>query len=187
MERGCSLPGMLLAPINLSKWFQEHEKELEPPVGAALLHRSEEFFVMVVKGPNQRNDYHINPGNEWFYQLKGTLILRVIDDVNSTSPIFREIIVNEGEAFMLPSDVPHCPVRIAGSIGLVLERIRKEGEMDTLCWYCEVCKERLYETSVHCADHQLGAIFTPLIEAYYANERLYTCKKCHTINSIPKI
>jgi len=149
--------------------------------------RNRKFFVMIVKGPNQRSDYHINPGNEWFFQLRGQLILHIVDE-RSIEPFqkFQEIILNDGDVFMLPSHTPHCPVRSPGSIGLVLERIRKVDEMDILRWYCEMCKESLHEIAVHCVDHQLGAIFTPLIQAYYANEVWRTCKKCLHINSVPK-
>jgi 3-hydroxyanthranilate 3,4-dioxygenase len=192
MEDGNSFPGNLLAPVNLGRWLNEHGNTLEPPVGAGLLHRSEEFFVMIIKGPNRRNDYHINPGNEWFYQISGQLLLHIIDEqvfdektIPSCSKSSRQIVINEGEAFMLPSRVPHCPVRMTGTIGLVLERIRTPNESDTLCWYCDVCKELVHMVTIHCPDHQLGSVFAPLMQSYYNSQELRTCKKCHHINSVP--
>ena len=33
----------------------------------------------IVRGPNARNDFHIDPGDEIFYQLKGDITVRCID------------------------------------------------------------------------------------------------------------
>lgn len=33
---------------------------------------------MVVGGPNIRNDYHLQSGEEFFFQMKGTLTLDVV-------------------------------------------------------------------------------------------------------------
>ena len=33
----------------------------------------DDFIVQVVGGPNQRTDYHLDPYEECFYQLKGDM------------------------------------------------------------------------------------------------------------------
>jgi 3-hydroxyanthranilate 3,4-dioxygenase len=72
---------------------------------------------MLVAGPNARKDYHYNE-TELFYQLEGSIKLlfkRGCPQGNGT-PCGRHVFA--------PANVPHSPVRSAGSIGLVIERKR---------------------------------------------------------------
>ena len=61
-----------LAPINFQKWIDENRSLLKPPVGNKLVWEDREFIIMVVGGPNSRTDYHVNQGEEFFYQVEGT-------------------------------------------------------------------------------------------------------------------
>ena len=45
--------------------------------------------VMIVAGPNSRTDYHCEPGEELFYQLKGGITLKVIEDAPGSYVKFR--------------------------------------------------------------------------------------------------
>ena len=101
-----------LAPLNLHAWIEEHRHLLKPPVGNACIWNSN-FLVMVVGGPNARNDYHINPGEELFYQVEGDIVLKIIEDGTP-----REVPIRQGELFLLPAGVPHSPQRSAGTVGL---------------------------------------------------------------------
>lgn len=161
----------LLLPINLSKWVEEHRHLLKPPVGNKKIWEDQDFMVFVVGGPNARKDYHINAGAEFFYQLEGEMVLKVVQNNE-----FQDIKIGPGEIFLLPGGVPHSPQRGASTIGLVIEHKRAQAEEDSLRWYCDGCGEVLHERSFHLTDivGQLGAA----IQSFWANDKLRTCKSC---------
>ena len=45
-----------LQAFNFADWIDRHRDELKPPVGNAQIWEDGEFIVMVVGGPNARND-----------------------------------------------------------------------------------------------------------------------------------
>ncbi|MEK7670670.1 MAG: 3-hydroxyanthranilate 3,4-dioxygenase, partial [Bacteroidota bacterium] len=163
----------LTPPINFKNWIDEHRHLLKPPVGNKLVYEDADFIIMVVGGPNARKDYHYDEGEEFFYQLEGDIMVKVIDEGKP-----KDIHIKQGEIFLLPPKVPHSPQRPANTVGLVIERKRAEGEMDGFLWFCENCGSKLYEEYV-----QLTNIVTqlpPIFEKFYNNDANCTCKKCGT-------
>jgi len=167
-----------LLPYNLKTWVDENRHLLKPPVGNKMVWKDSEFLVMIVGGPNRRKDYHVEDGEEFFYQIEGDIVLKVIEDGTP-----REIPIREGEIFLLPAGIPHSPQRPAGTVGMVIERARASVEIDHLRWYCEGCGELLHDASFPLED--LGTQLKPLIESFYADERLRTCRRCGTILQPP--
>jgi 3-hydroxyanthranilate 3,4-dioxygenase len=123
-------------PFNLAAWIAQNRDSLKPPIGNRQLFKQqwENLLVMVVGGPNFRPDYHDDPGEELFYQLEGDLTLKLIEPATGERS---EVVVRQGEMFLLPSHVRHSPQRPDGCIGLVIERYRQPGEVDALEWYDE--------------------------------------------------
>ena len=121
-------------PISLDSWIKENGHRLTPPIGNIQLwkQRWQNLLVMMVGGPNYRPDYHDDPGEELFIQLRGDVTLNLIDPVARKRS---EVIVREGEMYLLPSHVRHSPQRPDGCVGLVIERYRQPGEVDALEWY----------------------------------------------------
>jgi 3-hydroxyanthranilate 3,4-dioxygenase len=131
-----------------------------------------------VGGPNQRKDFHVEDGQEFFYQIEGDISVRIIEDGK-----VREVPIREGEMFLLPAGVPHSPQRPANTVGLVIERRRQEAEHDHLRWFCENCGAELYDASFQLVD--LGKQLKPIIERFYTDEKLRTCARCGTVMPVP--
>jgi len=162
-----------LSPINFQGWIDVNRHLLKPPVGNKLIWEDREFIVMVVGGPNSRTDYHVNSGEEFFHQIEGDIILKVFDEGR-----IQEIPIKAGEIFLLPPNVPHSPRRPAGTVGLVVERKRIEGEQDGFIWFCENCNEKLYEEHFTLTD--IVKQFPPIFERFYNSADNSTCKACGT-------
>ena len=169
----------LQRPFNLQQWIDEHRHLLKPPVGNQQVYRAnDDFIVMVVGGPNARKDYHYDEGEELFYQLEGSIILKVIED---GQPV--DIPLRAGDIFLLPPRVPHSPQRSAGSIGLVVERYRQPGERDGFLWFCENCGNKLHEEYAEITDivRQLPEV----MDHFWSSPESRTCQKCGTFMEKP--
>ena len=167
-------------PFNLMKWVNENRHLFQPPIGNKQVYfENEDYIVMVVGGPNGRKDYHYEDGEELFYQLEGDITLKIINEDGTPE----DISIKEGEMFLLPPRIPHSPQRPAGTIGLVIERYRNEGEMDKLMWFCENCNDKLHEDSFPMSDivNQLPVV----MNAFFASEELRTCKSCGSMMEKP--
>lgn len=121
-------------PVNLGEWIQRNKQTLLPPIGNRQFWKEsyQNIIVMMVGGPNFRPDFHDDPGEELFIQLHGTVTLKLIDPV---CRLRSEIVVREGEMYLLPAHVRHSPQRGENTFGLVIERYRQPGEVDALEWY----------------------------------------------------
>jgi 3-hydroxyanthranilate 3,4-dioxygenase len=85
---------------------------LKPPVSNKILFDGEQIKVMVVGGPNNRKDFHVEKGEELFYMLVGDMDLDIMENGER-----KRIHIAEGHFFLLPSCVPHSPQRYANTIG----------------------------------------------------------------------
>lgn len=167
----------LLPVINFKDWIEENRELLKPPVGNKAIY-NEDYIVMVVGGPNSRKDYHLNKTPEFFYQIEGDIILKVIDKGTQ-----KDVHIREGEMYYLPPNIPHSPQRGPNTIGLVIEQKRDEDMDDGLAWFCENCHNELYHEpfKLNNIEKDLPEIF----EKYYSDINKRTCNKCGTIMKAP--
>jgi 3-hydroxyanthranilate 3,4-dioxygenase len=171
---------MITRPFNFKKWIDENRHLLKPPVNNKVVYKDAEFIVMVVGGPNSRKDYHYNESEEFFYQLEGDAIVQIQENGKAI-----EVPLKEGDIFLLPPKIPHNPRRFKNTIGLVMERKRKENEKDGLLWFCENCNTTLHEAYFTLTD--ITTQFQGEFKRFYENVDLRTCKKCGTIMEPPPI
>jgi 3-hydroxyanthranilate 3,4-dioxygenase len=167
-----------LQPLNLARWIDEHRAVLKPPVGNKRIFRDSEFIIMVVGGPNSRRDYHVDPAEEFFYQLQGDIVLQTRQNGRGV-----DVPLRAGEILLLPPRVPHSPQRGADTVGLVIERERRAGELDGFQWYCERCGNLLYEEFIPLTDIEKD--LPPLFERFYASAERRTCASCGTLMQRP--
>ena len=163
-------------PFNLIQWIEDNRDLLKPPVSNKNLYpEGTDYIVMIVGGPNARKDYHYNETEELFYQLEGDINVRIQEDGKAV-----DVPIKAGEMFLLPPKVPHSPMRSEGSVGLVIERVRKgTNYSDGLMWFCDNCNNKLHET--YFALTNIETDFLPRFREFYGSEELRTCSNCGTI------
>jgi 3-hydroxyanthranilate 3,4-dioxygenase len=165
-----------LKAFNLQGWIKEHEHLLKPPVNNSIIWEDADMMVMIIGGPNSRYDYHDDPVEEFFYQLKGNMYLDTVQDGEHI-----RVDIKEGEVLLLPPHLRHSPQRPEeGSIGLVVEPKRPEGAKDALEWYCLDCKEL-----VHRVEFILDNIvedLPPAYESFHGDEEARTCGNCGAVH-----
>ncbi|MBV8190946.1 MAG: 3-hydroxyanthranilate 3,4-dioxygenase [Alphaproteobacteria bacterium] len=167
-----TLPAGLRAPLNFPKWIKDNEHLLKPPVGNKLVFEDTRMVVQVIGGPNQRVDFHDDPVEEFFYQLKGDMVLKVLDRGRIV-----DIPIREGEVFFLPAHMRHSPQRPQpGSVGLVVEGTRTPDLKDGFEWFCFNCGQLVHRVEV--TVRNIVTDLPPLFAAFYDDIEKRTCRKC---------
>jgi|SRR4051812_9753027 3-hydroxyanthranilate 3,4-dioxygenase len=160
-----------LEGFNLQQWIKDNRADWGQ---RRVIWENSDFIAFVTRGPNRRKDFHINPGDEIFYQLEGELNLHYLQDDNAEVAVLKQ-----GDLFLLPGSTPHSPRRGDGSWTLVIERRRSQSEMDQFIWVCDNCRNRLYETQVR-FDEPSDAV-ARATAAMKADPKLATCNRCQQV------
>ena len=160
-----------LKGFNLQQWIDENRNNWGQ---RRVIWNDSDFIAFVTRGPNRRKDFHINPGDEIFYQLEGELNLHYLHDGKPELAV-----LTGGDLFLMPARVPHSPRRHEGSWTVVVERKRTHEERDLFIWGCEKCQKSLYETDVR-FDDPSNAV-AKASEAMRGDKDLATCKSCGAV------
>ena len=162
--------------FNFARWIDAHSHLLKPPVGNKLVFEDAGMVVQVVGGPNQRVDFHDDPSEELFFQLRGDMVLKLAE----AGRIY-DAPIREGEVFLLPPHLRHSPQRpIAGSVGLVVESARGPGDRDGFEWFCFDCGALVHRVEIAVAD--IVKDLPPLFAAFYADPSARRCRECGSVH-----
>ncbi|MBB4920474.1 3-hydroxyanthranilate 3,4-dioxygenase [Streptosporangium saharense] len=167
----------MIPPIDFTKWIDEHAHLLKPPVGNKVIFEgANDLIVMVVGGPNARTDFHVDPYEELFYQIRGNMHINVMTEDGPET-----VHVKEGQMWLLPPNLPHSPQRPEeGSVGFLVERIRPEGVLEKFRWYCQDCDAVVHEVELQVRD--IVADLPPIFQAFYDDEKARTCDDCGALH-----
>jgi 3-hydroxyanthranilate 3,4-dioxygenase len=160
-----------LVAFGLWRFVEENRHAFEPPVGNKVIWEDSQFTAMIVRGPNARRDFHVDPSDEMFYMLKGDMVLEYIRDGARVNQVIRE-----GEMLLVPALTPHAPHRPADTWGLVVEIKRTPEQTESLRWYCDGCNALLHDVTMHVAD--IERELKAAIERFDGSVELRTCRAC---------
>jgi len=171
---------LAVSKLNLAKWIRQNKSNLTPPVSnKQLFTEAKDFILFVSGGPNTRNDFHVNPTEELFYQIKGDIAVR-LRPLDGSKPV--DVVIKEGELFLLPRWVPHRPQRPKGTLGWIAEFPRgvdAQGnpQKDGLQWYCPQCDTLVHDERwvLKKIDEDLKIIMNGFWDGPVENR---TCKQC---------
>jgi 3-hydroxyanthranilate 3,4-dioxygenase len=168
----------IVSPFNLGGWIEQHLPAALGAIGNREVFKHSDFIFQVIKGPNARNDFHIDPWDEIFYQLHGHIFVHTFESGRLVKHR-----INEGEVFLLPKNIYHSPRRPPGSVGVVIERPRAPSEEDGIAWFCEQCGHMLHSVQFWCDD--IERVLRQHVEHFNASVELRTCAKCGTVLDDP--
>jgi 3-hydroxyanthranilate 3,4-dioxygenase len=161
--------------ISIDQLRSGDSPEFQAALAAKSLYPDSQFEVILVRGPNRRNDFHVDPYDEFFVQLEGTI--RV--DTRVRGQGLRRNLVRAGEVFLVPGGVPHSPLRPAGSWGLVVEIRRVHNERELVEWYCDRCDALLDRVPVESAE--MIKTLSRVLAEFEASEQRRTCTNCAAV------
>ena len=162
-----------LTTYHLKKWVEENRSYFNPPLRTnKLLVSHKDFLVMILRGPNTRLDFHIQPGDEFFYQVEGDMELVV----KPAGERRQSVTIKEGEIFVLSGGTPHSPRRFENTWGLVIERKRRQEEKEEFAWFCERCDELVLSRVV--SQGNIPEQVTAVYSEFNADPEMRTCRAC---------
>jgi 3-hydroxyanthranilate 3,4-dioxygenase len=139
----------------------------------SVLWQQPESLAFVARGREYRSEFHVNPSDEVMLMVKGEMRLhyRTPDGKEEVA------LVPEGASIYTAAGIPHSPRFAPDDYLLVIERMRRPGEIDRFRWFCPGCDALLHEEQAEVNDYRAD----PVSKAYarfFGSEELRTCKSC---------
>jgi 3-hydroxyanthranilate 3,4-dioxygenase len=146
----------------------------------SVLWQEPESLAFVARGREYRSEFHINHSDEFTYMIKGTM------NLHYRTPEGKEdiVVIPEGSVNFMPANVPHSPRFPPDAFALIVERKRKEGEVDRCQWFCPKCDHLLHEERFVVEDYRVDHV-SKAYQSFFDNENARTCKKCGSVMPRP--
>ena len=141
-----------------------------------VLWQESESLAFLARGREYRSEFHNNPSDEVMTMVRGTMHLHYRKPEGGTDVA----VIPEGATIFTPTGIAHSPRFAPDSFVLVIERLRRAGELDRFSWYCPSCDGFLHEEAVHVSDYTTD----PVAGAYarfYGDVTARTCDACGTV------
>lgn len=145
-----------------------------------VLWQESESLAFVARGREYRSEFHIDPSDEVMYMIKGEMRLHY------RTPEGKEevAILSEGSTIFTPAGVPHSPRFPPDAFVFIIERQRRDGEIDRFQWYCPSCDDLLHEETFIVGDYTVDPV-SRAYQNFFDSEQFRTCKKCGTVTPKP--
>ncbi|HXZ00479.1 MAG TPA: hypothetical protein VEI03_10795 [Stellaceae bacterium] len=148
----------------------------------SVLWQQPDSLVFIARGREYRSEFHVNPSEEMMIQLKGEMRLHYRTPEGEE----KVAVIPEGSAIHTPAGVPHSPRFPPDAFALIVERKRRDGEVDRFQWYCRGCDALLHEEHFVVRDYAED----PVSQAYrrfFDSAALRACKRCGEVMPAPAL
>ncbi len=160
--------------------LDEAQQLAESGKRVSVLWQEPESLAFVARGREYRSEFHINPSDELMYMIRGEMRLHYRTPEGS-----EEIaIIREGSVIYTPAGTPHSPRFPPDAFALIVERSRREGEVDRFQWFCPKCDVLLHEESFIVGDYRQDPV-SKAYQRFFGSEEFRTCEKCGEIMPVP--
>jgi 3-hydroxyanthranilate 3,4-dioxygenase len=139
-----------------------------------------ESLAFVARGREYRSEFHINPSDEVMHMIRGQMNLHFRNPDGSEDIA----VIPQGSSIYTRSGIPHSPRFPPDAFVLVVERLRRPGELDRFQWFCRACDTFLHEESVHVDDYRTDPVGRAY-ERFYADLAARTCPRCGDVLPTP--
>ena len=145
-----------------------------------VLWQQPESLAFVARGREYRSEFHIDPVDEVMYMIKGEMNLhyRMPDGSEEVT------ILKQGCSIYTAAGIPHSPRFSPDAFLLVIERQRRDGEVDRFQWYCPECDELLHEEQFIVNDYRSDPVSKAYANFFNSLEKR-TCRACGHIMPNP--
>lgn len=137
-------------------------------------------LAFIARGREYRSEFHIDPSDEVMIMIKGEMRLHY------RTPEGKEevAVLPEGSSIFTAAGIPHSPRFPPDAYVLVMERMRREGEIDRFQWFCPSCDNFLHEEEFVVSDYALDPVSMAYAN-FFDSEEFRTCKKCGDVMPTP--